>query len=255
MSGRPVPPRSVGAPSTPADFASLVQEPSTEAARLQRGVELVVALVDGCDHAGVTVLTTSYTETVAASDDVARRGDGWQSELSEGPGLDSVRSRRTVVSQDLRTEPRWRTWGPRAVAGLGVRSTMSVLLESRRDAVRSLTLYADRVDVWDDERHTLALELAGQLALATADARLLEDRQRALFLETELRQAQGIVMERFEMGADAAFDYLRRLSQGTQVTLVHLVERIVETRELPALRDVEPQPCATRRRASESAGR
>ncbi|GAB2590770.1 GAF and ANTAR domain-containing protein [Microlunatus antarcticus] len=216
-------------------FTALVHEPSTAGGRLQRGVELLARLVPGCDHAGVTLLTPAFVESVAATDDVVVRGDAWQHELSEGPGLDSVRGRTTVVSQDLRTDPRWRTWAPRVVDGLGVRSTMSVLLERHEDVVASLTLYADRPDVWDPGRQQLATALASQLAGASAEARMLDDRERALVSRVGLGQAQGIVMERFDLGADEAYDYLRRLSQSTQVGLLQLAGHIVRTRVVPPL--------------------
>lgn len=228
-------------PRVPTDFARLVHLATTESGRLQRGVELVVSLVAGCDHAGVTVLTPHFVETVAASDDVVRRGDSWQHELSEGPGLESVRRRATVVSQDLATDPRWRSWGPRAVTALGVRSMMSVLLESDGDTVGALNLYGDRPRVWDDENLALAVALAGQLTVAVADARMLDARARALLARSGMGQAQGIVMERFGLGPEEAAAYLERLAERTHLDLVHLAERIVENRDLPVLpRDGRP---------------
>ncbi|GAA3575078.1 hypothetical protein GCM10022197_35190 [Microlunatus spumicola] len=218
-----------------ARFARLLHESSTETGRLRRGVELAVRMVPGCDHASVTVLTPHYVETVAASDEVVRRGDAWQYDLSEGPCLDSVRTRATVVSQDLRVDPRWRSWGPRAADGLGVRAMMSVLFDSTRDAVGSLNLYADRVEAWDDERQELARALGDQLAVAVADARVLDARTRAVHAQAGLGRAQGIVMERFAMSADQALDHLRRLSEATGMTLVRLAEHVGETRELPVL--------------------
>ncbi|MGI3779625.1 MAG: GAF and ANTAR domain-containing protein [Janthinobacterium lividum] len=230
-------PRSIRAHEPPLDFAQLVHEQRTETGRLQRGTELAVALVAGCDHAGVTVLTSAFMEAVAASDDVVRRCETWQYELSEGPGLESIRSRTTVVSQDVRTDPRWRFWGPRAAAGLGVRSTMSVLLDLPGDTVGSLTLYSDRTDAWDDEQRGLAQTLGGELARAARWARMLDDRRRTLAFRAEVGQAQGIVMERLGLTADQASDYLRRVSRAHHVKLVHLAEHIVETRELRVLRD------------------
>jgi GAF domain-containing protein len=220
-----------------ADFARLLHQSLTEGGRLQRGVELAVSLLGGCDHASVTVLTPHYVETVAASDDVVLRGDGWQYELSEGPCLDSVRGRTTVVSQDLGRDPRWRSWAPRVVDGLGVHAMMSVLLYASGDEVGSLNLYSDRVEVWDDEAQLLARSLADQLAVAVADARLLDERERALLSRSGIGQAQGIVMERFGLSADQALDLLRGMSRGTRVGLVHLAEHIVETRRLPAFDD------------------
>lgn len=220
---------------TTVKFARLLHQSSTETGRLQRGVELAVRMVPGCDHASVTVLTPHYVETVAASDEVVRRGDAWQYDLSEGPCLDSVRGRETVVSQDLRTDLRWRSWGPRAADGLGVRAMMSVLFDTTRDAVGSLNLYADRVAAWDDEQQALARVLGDQLAVAVADARVLDARTRAVRAQAGLGQAQGIVMERFAMSAGQALEHLQRLSQAHGMTLVRLAERIVETRELPVL--------------------
>lgn len=226
-------------PRPTAEFARQVRVPMTEAGRLQRGVELVVALVRDCDHAGVTVLTPAFVETVAASDDVVLRGDGWQHELSEGPGLECVRSRSAVVSQDLQTDVRWRSWAPRAVRRLGVRSTVSVLLDPHGETVGSLTLYSDRADVWDDDQRALARTLVRQLALAAADARRHDDRRRALASRAGLGQAQRIVMERLGMSEEQASDHLRRLSRRTRMTLVHLAEHIVVTRELPVLHGEE----------------
>jgi GAF domain-containing protein len=229
-------PRLHRAPRPTGDFAMLVREPGTRAGRLQRGVQLAVEQLPVCDHAGVTILTPHFVETVAASDDVVRRGDDWQYELSEGPGLDSVRSRATIVSQDLKTDARWRSWAPLAVDGLGVRSSMSLLLDSHDDTVGSLSLYADRTAVWDDEQQTLARGLADLLAVAVADARTLEVQTRSLRSRAGIGQAQGIVMERLGMTAEQAFEHLRRLALRRRVTLVHLADHIVETRELPALR-------------------
>lgn len=219
-------------PSSPG-FVRLLREPPTEAGRLQRGVELAVALIDECDHASVTVLTPHYVETVAVSDDVARRGDAWQHDLSEGPGLESVRRQVPVVSQDLRADPRWRAWGPRAVEWLGMRSVVSVPLDARGGGVGALNLYADHPQAWDPGQRTLAAALAGQVAVAAADARLLDSRTAALLARRSVGQAQGLVMERFGLTAEQAFDYLQRLSADLGVGLPHLAERLVETRDLP----------------------
>lgn len=219
-------------PSSPG-LVRLLRQPPTESGRLQRGVELAVALVERCDHASVTVLTPHYVETVAVSDDVARRGDDWQHDLSEGPGLETVRRRVPVISQDLSVDRRWRAWGPRVVEGLGVRSVVSVPLEAEGGAVGALNLYADRPGAWDAEQRALAATLAGQVAVAAADARLLDARAAALLARSGVGQAQGMLMERFGMTAEQAFDHLQQLSTDTGVGLLHVAEHLVETRDLP----------------------
>lgn len=218
-------------PSAPV-FARLLREPATESGRLQRAVELAVALVERCDHASVTVLTPHYAETVAVSDEVARLGDGWQHDLSEGPALETLRRRVPVVSQDLRADPRWRSWGPRAVKRLGVCSVVSVPLEADGGGVGALNLYSDRLQAWDAGQRALAAALAGQVAVAAADARLLDARTAAMLVRSGVGQAQGILMERFGLTAEQAFDHLQALSTDTGVELLHVAEHLVETRDL-----------------------
>lgn len=225
--GRPPPHQSTQ------DFARAVQGLQGQTARLQRGVELVVQVLEGCDHAGVSVGTRREVITAAATDDVVERGDTWQYELGEGPCLDAVRHQNTVISHDLRTDDRWPLWGPRVIAGLGINAMMSLLLYTRQDTIGALNLYADRSRAWDADQIAAAHALAGHLAVAVADAREIEGRGRAMISRTVIGQAEGIIMERFGISADRAFDYLRRISQHHNRKLIAVAEELVATRSLP----------------------
>lgn len=50
-------------------------------------------------------------------------------------------------------------------------------------------------------------------------------------------QAQGILMERFGISGDHAFDVLRRYSQTANVKLSTVVQQVIDERELPVLPD------------------
>lgn len=152
------------------DFARSVSGREGTVERLQRAVDLVVELVDGCDHAGVTIAQNRRLTTPAASDEVVRKGDEWQYELGEGPCVDSVALEHTVISQDLARDPRWPRWSARVQGSLGIRAMMSLLIFTERDTYGALNLYAERSDVWDDDGIGLAYALAGHLAVAVADA-------------------------------------------------------------------------------------
>ena len=92
------------------DFTRLARElyaAPDEIQQLQLAVDLAVQLIAGCDHAGVSILRRGSISTPAASDDLVRNGDAWQYELGEGPCLDAVHSRETVISEDLTQEARW----------------------------------------------------------------------------------------------------------------------------------------------------
>ncbi|WP_445442616.1 ANTAR domain-containing protein [Clavibacter sp. km1a] len=84
-----------------------------------------------------------------------------------------------------------------------------------------------------DADRALAEEVAvhARVALAARDA--TEELERGLAARTLVGQAQGILMERFSLDADRAFQVLRRYSQDGNVKLAEVARRVVETRALP----------------------
>jgi AmiR/NasT family two-component response regulator len=56
----------------------------------------------------------------------------------------------------------------------------------------------------------------------------------ALHNRTIIGQAQGVLMERFDMSADQAFDYLRRISSTTNRKVAVVAAEIASTRRLPS---------------------
>ena len=70
-----------------------------------------------------------------------------------------------------------------------------------------------------------------RIALAAWDS--ADDLARGLASRSVIGQAQGILMERFSLDADRAFQVLRRYSQDSNVKLVEVARRVVETGVLP----------------------
>ena len=82
---------------------------------LQKMVELAVATIGGCDHAGVTVMDGEFS-TPAATGEVPRLVDRIQYATKQGPCLDAIRHHRMFVSDDLLAEDRWPLFATRTVA-------------------------------------------------------------------------------------------------------------------------------------------
>ena len=72
-----------------------------------------------------------------------------------------------------------------------------------------------------------------RIALAAWDA--ADDLAVGLASRSVIGQAQGILMERFSLDADRAFQVLRRYSQDGNVKLVEVARRVVQTGALPAV--------------------
>lgn len=197
------------------DFARDVAEGEGEGERLSLGVGLFVELVEGCDHAGVTRVSRIGAETVAASSEMARLCDQLQYDLDEGPCLDAVRSHQTVVSNAVASDPRWPRWGPAVAEQYGVGSMLSLLLYTHGDSYGAINLYADRPHAYSSDGLVVAQSLAAHLAVAVAGGREVDQRDIAMVNRTVIGQAEGILMERFKVTADHAFELLRLTSVQT----------------------------------------
>ena len=224
-----------------ARYARELSVPHGEAERRTIGVELATSLIDGCDYAGVMILTKGGVESQATTSPIVLAGDELQYELGEGPCLDSLREHETVVSNDISRDRRWPRWGPAAAERYGIASMLSVLLFTEQTTYGALNLYSDRTDAYDREDVALAQALAAHLAVALASGRQIDQRSTAMLSRTVIGQAEGILMERFRLTAEQAFEVLSRLSQDTNRKLVELARELAETGHLTGIPDAAPQ--------------
>lgn len=211
---------------------------SPAATRQQQVVEQAVALLRPCDYAGLTMLVDGRVlSTAAATDGLVWQGDQAQYDLDQGPCLDAVRDQHTVVCQDLSRDERWPRWSPYVVQHLGVRSVLAVLLFTTERRYGALNLYSRQTNAFGDDEIVMAEALAATVALALASADEIEQRGTAMVNRTVIGQAQGILMERYDITDAAAFALLRRLSQSSNTKLITLALTLATTRNLAGLAD------------------
>jgi GAF domain-containing protein len=216
-----------------AQMAQALAAAPDEDARLRIAVESAIALVARCDHAGVTINDGGGLVTRVGSDDLVCRANAMQRDLGEGPCLDVRREQNTLVSPNLAMEQRWPRWAPKVHEELRVDSMMSLLVYSDARSFGALSLYAQNGHRFDADDVAVAQALAGHLSVVMAAEREIDQLGLALHNRTIIGQAQGVLMERFEMNADQAFDYLRRVSSNTNRKLAAVAADIARTRKLP----------------------
>ncbi len=124
-------------------FARALSTSGMEPQQLELAVAAVVEMVEGCDHAGVTMVTLAGLETMAATSELVTNGDKLQYELGEGPCVDTVRTHTTVISSDITSDPRWPRWGPVVAARYGLGSILSILLYTGSDSYGALSCTRD----------------------------------------------------------------------------------------------------------------
>jgi GAF domain-containing protein len=189
----------------------------------------------GCDYAGVIFVHGKHNiETAAATDPIVAKLDAMQMEVGEGPDVSVLQDRLSVIVSDTRTESRWPTWAAH-VDESGIRSLLSVRMYTDDETIGTLNAYSTKPDAFDVDDQAVAHVLARHTAVALGNARKIENLWLAVDARKRIGQAQGILMERFDLSADQAFAVLLRYSQDNNVKLRAVADRLVETRELPTL--------------------
>ncbi|WP_262848278.1 GAF and ANTAR domain-containing protein [Mumia quercus] len=186
------------------------------------------------DHAVVTMIRgRGRLETVAATGDVVVRAEQLQCELSEGPCLSDSWD-QTLRSGDLSVEKRWPRWAS-AVADLGLSSLLGVSLSPDDRRIGVVSLYSKSARFFNEDDAALAHLFARHAALAIAKAEHQANLVYALDARKLIGQAQGILMERYDLDDARAFEVLRRYSQHHNLKLRNVAEMLVSTRNLPPI--------------------
>lgn len=208
---------------------------------LSRAIAIATDIVVGCDFAGVSIIQRKgVIDVPAATNEQVRLLDELQFTLGEGPCIDAIWLGDTVHSADLAGDGRWKSWGPRAVAELGVASMLAFQLFTTAETVGALNLYSQRLDAFDAEDINSGYYLAAHLAVAIAGAETEAQLNTAIVSRASIGRAEGILMERFGLEPAQAFAVLTRVSQQRNMRLNAVAAELVQMRDLPEFD--APQP-------------
>jgi GAF domain-containing protein len=199
---------------------------------LEKIVESAAAVV-GCDYAGVLVSSRGNKfNAITASHPIAKKADELQAEWQEGPGIAAIADARTTLVTDTAEDLRWPRWAVGA-GELSLRSVLAVRLWTSQSTLGALNLYACSPGWFDPDALAVAEVLGRHASIALATAREEESLWQAIDARKLIGQAQGILMERFDLDDERAFEVLRRYSQNTNTKLNEVARILVHTRTLP----------------------
>jgi len=184
--------------------------------------------VQGADYAGITIADRhGKLETPAATDPLVHQVDALQYQFKQGPCVDAVRGQWQARSDDLSVDIRWPEYGPLA-ADLGIASQMGIELFDEPGMVAGLNLYSSKVGAFHDDTAEAAMLFAIQATHALGRIMTQKQLTDAMTTSTTIGRATGVVMQRFQLSADRAFELLTRLSRIHDVTLEVLADQILE---------------------------
>ncbi len=206
---------------------------------LQRVTALAANVLPGEPVISVTIVADKRPTTVAATGDIAQLLDRTQYRHGSGPCLTAATTGRPAEIVDTASAVEWADFAAEAAAS-GVESVVSFPLPAREKVAGALNVYARRFSVADRRIHGLLSRFADYAVVPVSNMYLYESAvERAEHLATALDsravidQAKGILMERFRLTPDQAFQALTRVSMETNTKVRDIAERFVATGDLP----------------------
>lgn len=187
------------------------------------------ASVPGFNHVGISIRhRDGRIETMAGTSKLVWDLDELQYGLSEGPCVDAIHAEPVVTVPNLRHDQRWPHYVPEAVKH-GLRSQLAVQLFAEEERLGGLNLYSTESDEIDDDAPHAAQLFATHAAIALGRAKQEENLNQALSSRKTIGQAIGILMERYGIDEDRAFQFLVRASSTGNIKLRDIAEELVVT--------------------------
>jgi GAF domain-containing protein len=207
---------------------------------LQTVADLTRTVIPSRPEASVLLLVKDRPSTVAHTGQLAVDLDETQYERGHGPCLHAARTGQLTEIADTRTEPRWRDYMQHAAERGNLRSlSIPLVIDEDEQVTGALNIYARRPDAFDQASRSAATRFGPYAAVAAGNlyayqsARDMADNlQVALESRAAIDQAKGILMERYKLTPDQAFQLLARASMTTNRKVRDIADHLVRTGEL-----------------------
>jgi anti-anti-sigma factor len=226
------------------DLAAAARQPLTRAvldAALKLVVVMAKSVMTGADGVSITLPRQGRLRTVAASNDVVLQMDHDQYDTGQGPCLDAATSGERFHSSSLEAERRWPQFVPRARAR-GIESIMSTPLMAADRPLGALNVYSSAPEALASHEQQWAVQFAREASNvmlvtdATATAQSLDTEiSSALHARETIALAQGLVMAREQLSADAAHRFLIDISRRTSRPLLGICQALVASATTPTI--------------------
>jgi hypothetical protein len=191
-----------------------------------------VELVDGCDHASMMLRRSGRVETVAASDDVARRIDELERTIGEGPCLDAIDDSEPDqhICADLSEGSKWPQLATHILQETSVRGMAGFRLRQDGQRVGALNVFSNTAGALSEHSLDQAIMLTAFASVTLAALERGEEAttlRRGLESNREIGKAVGLLMAMHDIDDDRAFEMLAKVSQEMNVKVAEVAAQVV----------------------------
>lgn len=200
--------------------------------------DLLKDSLPGRPEASVTLITGDRPSTAVFTGEPALTLDEVQYDTGDGPCLRASREGVVVEIVDTRTDDRWPDYLPATVKH-GRFSSLSLPLPLHEGVAGGLNVYGREAGAFDEASRDFAQRFATRAGVVAGNMLVYEsalDRARnleaAIVSRAAIDQAKGMLMERFRLTPDQAFQALTQVSMESNTKVRDIAARFVETGEL-----------------------
>jgi hypothetical protein len=194
-------------------------------------VAAAVETVPGADAGGISMVNQGDVDAHTPSSAAVTTLDKLQSELHEGPCITAIEEPLTdglVVVDDLARgdRERWPRFAPEAVEQ-GYRAMLGVQLFQQDEMQAALNLYASEPAAFDAHAQMTAELFGVQAATLIYGAAQTQQLEAAVGHRELIGQAKGILIQRYGVSGDEAFEMLVTSSQRSAIGLADIASWVV----------------------------
>lgn len=209
--------------------AARMHAPTTLEETLDAIVRCTLDTVPGFDHVGISVThSDGEIETLAGTGQLVWELDSIQYTLREGPCYDAILDGDVNRVPHADQETRWPRYMPLALER-GLKAQLAVGLYRDDESLGGLNLYSTQSETVSDDAVNIAQLFAVHAALALGRSRTEHQLNDAIAARKEIGQALGILMERYKIQEDRAFQFLVRASSTSNLKLREVARELVDT--------------------------
>jgi GAF domain-containing protein len=197
--------------------------------------QLGVDITEVLDVAGAGIMLADESGSLrfcSTSNEVLRKLEKLQIDLDEGPCLLAYRSGEIVLAEDLRDDPRFPSFGTRAVE-VGMAAVYSFPMRLDQQVIGALNLYAETAHAFSPDQIEVGGVFADVGTMYLLNARDIAQRdlltsqlQHALDSRVLIEQAKGYVAALAGIDPAEAFELIRGYARNHQIR-VRVVARSV----------------------------
>ncbi|HEV7871569.1 MAG TPA: GAF and ANTAR domain-containing protein [Modestobacter sp.] len=224
-----------GIPEALERLGGLVLRDQSMESLLQAVVDLAKQALPGNPESSISLLVNDKATTAVSTGRLALDLDESQYSRGYGPCLHAAATGEVIEISDMATEQRWADYC-RTAAERGSGSSLSVPLPMHEGVMGALNTYARVPHAFDDEARAAAQRFAPYAGVAVANMHAYQSArdmagnlQIALESRAVIDQAKGVLMERYKLTADQAFQALASVSMRTNTKVRDVAEQLVLT--------------------------